>query len=134
ANGLVSASSTAPSTPALELRGVSKHFGAVTALQNVDMAVEAGTVHALLGENGAGKTTLMRIAAGLTQPSSGGVRLVGVDRPRLSVRDAIEAGVGMVHQQLSLVPNLTVEENLVLGGRGRLNLTAAARELATIGT
>ena len=91
----------APSTRALELRGITKHFGAVTALQNVDLAVNSGTVHALLGENGAGKTTLMRIAASLTHASTGSVRLFGVDRSRLTVREAIDAGVGMVHQQLS---------------------------------
>jgi len=104
--------------PALELLGVSKRFGNVTALDDVSLVVAAGRVHALLGENGAGKTTLMRIAYGLLRPEAGEVRFFGQSARQHSVRDAIRAGAGMVHQHLSLVPNLTASENLVLGGRG----------------
>lgn len=109
-------------SPTLELRGVVKRFGAVTALDAVDLTVERGSVHALLGENGAGKSTLMRVAYGLTAPDSGSIRLFGQDRTGggrpFSVRDAVRAGVGMVHQHMSLVPSLSVVENLVLGGTG----------------
>ncbi len=104
--------------PALELTGVSKRFGSVVALNDVELIVAPGKVHALLGENGAGKTTLMRIAYGLLHPDSGRVRLFGNAYPRHSVRAASHAGVGMVHQHLSLIPTLSAAENLVLGRRG----------------
>ena len=106
------------SSPALELRGVSKRFGDVAALTDASLSVAVGSVHAVLGENGAGKSTLMRIAYGLMQPDAGDVRLFGAAVQTHSVRRAILAGVGMVHQQLSLAPNLSVLENLVLGDRG----------------
>lgn len=104
---------------ALELRGIHKRFADVVALDGAGLLVRSGTVHALLGENGAGKSTLMRIAHGLTAPDAGEVRVHGA-RVR-SVRDAMRAGAGMVHQHLSLVPALTAAENLALGGRGRLH-------------
>jgi ABC-type uncharacterized transport system ATPase subunit len=104
--------------PALELHGVAKQFGDVTALDSVDFTVAAGSVHALIGENGAGKSTLMRIAYGLLPPDAGSLRLFGTTIAGHSVRQAIQAGVGMVHQHLSLAPNLSVTENLVLGGTG----------------
>jgi general nucleoside transport system ATP-binding protein len=103
---------------ALELRGIIKRFGSVVALDAVGLDVERGTVHALLGENGAGKSTLMRIAFGLIRPDSGSVRLSGREIPAHSASAAAAAGVGMVHQHLSLVPSLSVFENLALGGRG----------------
>jgi len=106
--------------PALELRGVTKAFGggSVVALDKVDLRVNAGSVHALLGENGAGKTTLMRIAFGLLAPDTGTVRVFGNHVAAHSVRAAARAGIGMVHQHLSLVPELTAAENFALGGRG----------------
>jgi ABC-type uncharacterized transport system ATPase subunit len=104
-------------TPALEMRAVAKQFGDVVALDGVDLTVRAGTVHALLGENGAGKTTLMRVAYGLARYETGNVSLFG-QRADGSVGGAISHGVGMVHQHLSLAPNLTVAENVVLGGSG----------------
>jgi ABC-type uncharacterized transport system ATPase subunit len=104
--------------PALELKGVLKRFGSLTALDDVDLVVRKGTVHAVLGENGAGKSTLMRIAYGLLQPDAGTVSLFGTLAHHHSVRDAVRAGVGMVQQHPSLVPSLTPTENLVLGGRG----------------
>lgn len=108
--------STAPA--ALEMRRIAKRFGDVAALDNVDLVVSRGSVHALLGENGAGKTTLMRIAYGLLAADGGSVELFGLRRTSTSVRDAVAAGVGMVHQHLSLVPNLSPAENVVLGGTG----------------
>lgn len=107
-----------PHLAALELRGVAKRFGDVTALDSVDFTVAAGSVHALIGENGAGKSTLMRIAYGLLSPDAGTVRLFGNTTLGHSVRQAMRAGVGMVHQHLSLAPNLSVTENLVLGESG----------------
>lgn len=114
---------------ALELRGIHKRFGDVAALEGAGLLARAGSVHALLGENGAGKSTLMRIAYGLTSADAGEVRMPGAARVS-SVRDAMAAGAGMVHQHLSLVPALTAAENLALGGRGLLHprdATAALR-------
>jgi ABC-type uncharacterized transport system ATPase subunit len=126
-NGLVSVGGAGRETPALELNDIVKRFGAVDALRGVDFTVARGSVHALLGENGAGKSTLMRIAYGLVAPDRGDVRLFGAvaqgHRPRATAR----AGVGMVHQHLSIIPSLTVTENFSLGGHGRFH-PAAERE------
>lgn len=119
-------------SPALELHGVTKRFGDVTALSNVSITVEAGHVHALLGENGAGKTTLMRIAYGLVAPESGTVTLFGSQYRHLTVREATRVGVGMVQQHLSLVPALTTAENLVLGGTGLFDARAAVDRLRRV--
>jgi simple sugar transport system ATP-binding protein len=102
---------------AVSLRGISKTFPGVVANSMVDLDVRAGEVHALLGENGAGKTTLMNILIGLYQPDSGEIRLWGQTRRFRSPRDAIDAGVGMVHQHFKLVATLSVAENVVLGDR-----------------
>lgn len=112
--------------PALALRNVSKHFGHVSALESAELIAHPGTVHALLGENGAGKTTLMRIAFGLTRPDSGDIERDGRRLRFANPRDAIGAGIGMVHQHFSLVPAMTVAENLSLGGHGRFSASAAA--------
>ncbi|MDX2183365.1 MAG: ATP-binding cassette domain-containing protein [Gemmatimonadaceae bacterium] len=120
---------TAPEAPRavpLELRGISKRFGSAVALDDVSLAVRPGTVHALLGENGAGKTTLMRVAFGMVPPDAGEIRLDDRIVRFASARDAIAAGLGMVHQHFSLVPAMTVAENVVLGGRGRYSAPAAA--------
>lgn len=127
ANGAVTAS------PALELRGISKRFGETQALDDVSCVVRTGTVHALLGENGAGKTTLMRIAFGLVAPDQGRVLLEGKPLALGSSRAAIAAGIGMVHQHFTLVPSMTVAENVALGGSGRFDARAAAREVERIG-
>ena len=115
--------------PALELRHITKRFGSVTALDDVTFAAAAGTVHALLGENGAGKTTLMRIAYGLVPSDAGEIRFFGDRANGHFVRHAVRAGIGMVHQHLSLSPNLTVTENLVLGGAGVFRPGSAAELL-----
>ncbi len=124
----------APKTSAvLELSHIGKHYGSLVALQDASLVVRPGTVHAVLGENGAGKTTLMRVAYGMVQPDSGVIR-VGGREVRLSAPiDAISAGVGMVHQHFTLVPAMTVQENLALGGRGRLrarDMAARVREIS----
>src|SRR5687768_9585833 len=102
---------TPPLVPAIEARGVVKSFPGVLANDHVDFSVQAGEIHALLGENGAGKSTLMNILAGLYQPDEGLVLLDGQPVAFNSPRDAIAAGIGMVHQHFTLVPSQTVTEN-----------------------
>ena len=119
--------------PALALEHISKRFGEVTALQDVSLTIEAGQVHALLGENGAGKTTLMHVAFGMIAPDAGAIRVQGRPRTIAGPANAIAAGIGMVHQHFTLVPTMTVAENLALGGRGLLRqrrLAAKVREVA----
>jgi simple sugar transport system ATP-binding protein len=120
-------------TPALELAQVSKTYGAVVALDDASLIVRPGTVHAVLGENGAGKTTLMRVAYGMVRADAGTVRVAGRDRAMSSPQAAIAAGIGMVHQHFTLVPAMTVQENLALGGHGRLrarDMAARVRDIA----
>jgi simple sugar transport system ATP-binding protein len=102
-------------TRAIALVGIAKRFGAVGALLGARLSVRAGTVHALLGENGAGKTTLMRIAFGMVRPDAGQIVVDGQAVVWRSPADAIAAGVGMVHQHFTLVPAMTVAENVELG-------------------
>jgi simple sugar transport system ATP-binding protein len=106
---------------ALELRKILKRFGTLTALDHASLQVRRGTVHALLGENGAGKTTLMHVAYGMVAPDGGAVLVRGRLRSIKSPQNAIAAGLGMVHQHFTLVPTMSVQENLALGGRGRLS-------------
>jgi simple sugar transport system ATP-binding protein len=116
------------STPLLALEGVAKRFGTFEALAGVSMSVRPGSVHALLGENGAGKTTLMRIAYGMLRPDAGTVRVNSVTAQFRSPADALDAGVGMVHQHFMLVPAMTVAENVALATRQPYR-RAAARSL-----
>jgi len=118
---------------ALDLRGISKRFGSVDALDNVSFTARRGSIHALLGENGAGKTTLMRIAFGMLQRDSGSIAVNGIPVDPRSPADAIAAGIGMVHQQFSLVPQMTVAENVALGSRGRFRPDIVARRIADVG-
>ncbi|HEY2981064.1 MAG TPA: ATP-binding cassette domain-containing protein, partial [Anaerolineales bacterium] len=101
--------------PVLELRGITKRFPGVLANDHIDLYLEKGEILALLGENGAGKTTLMNILYGLYKPDEGQVlvndQVVEIDSPH----DAIERGIGMVHQHFMLVPVMTVTENVMLG-------------------
>lgn len=101
--------------PLLAIRGVSKHFGGVAALRNVDFELRAGEIHALLGENGAGKSTLIKVLGGIHVPESGEIRIDG--RPALigGVADADWLGIRIIHQELSLAPNLSVAENIYMG-------------------
>ena len=100
--------------PALQVVGVSRRFGDVQALRDVDLDIRVGEVLAILGENGAGKTTLMRILSGLDQPSSGTVYRAGERFAPASPRDAVERGVTLVQQHFALVPTMTAVENLLL--------------------
>jgi simple sugar transport system ATP-binding protein len=114
------------SPPALALHGIVKRFGAVTALDGASVTVARGTVHALLGENGAGKTTLMRVAYGLDRPDAGVLQIDGNDVRLRDPADAIARGLGMVQQHFSLVPAMTVAENIALGRRGAYRPKEAA--------
>src|SRR5262245_25251718 len=105
---------TESQVPALEMRGITKHFGVVVANERVDFAALPGEIHALVGENGAGKSTLMRMAAGILQPDAGEILVDGVPQTFSDAAAAMRAGIGMVHQHFSLVPSLTVAENLFL--------------------
>ncbi len=99
----------------LEMRGIRKEFPGVVANDDVSFDVRRGEVHALLGENGAGKSTLMNILYGLSSPDAGEIRLHGKPVSFGSASDAIDAGIGMVHQHFMLIPVMTVAENVVLG-------------------
>jgi general nucleoside transport system ATP-binding protein len=122
-------------TPVLELRGITKQFPGVLANDDVDFDLGRGEIHALLGENGAGKSTLMNILYGLYRPDAGEIRLAGKPVSFGSARDAIQAGIGMVHQHFMLIPVMTVAENVVLGTEPRrggvlLDERAAERRVA----
>ena len=125
--------------PVLELRGITKEFPGVLANDHVDFDLRRGEVHALLGENGAGKSTLMSILYGLYTPDSGEILMNGEPVAINSPKDAIELGIGMVHQHFMLIPVMTVTENIVLAQEPRhagvlLDYDAAAervRELST---
>jgi simple sugar transport system ATP-binding protein len=121
------------SKSALALTGIVKRYGAIVALDDASFMLRPGTVHALLGENGAGKTTLMRVAFGMVRPDAGRVALDGRDVQLRSPADAIAAGIGMVHQHFTLVPQMTVAENVALGGRGRLHRAESAAVVREIG-
>jgi ABC-type sugar transport system ATPase subunit len=102
-------------TPILEIDNISKHYPAVQALQQVSMSVAAGEVRALLGKNGAGKSTLIKILSGATTPDSGEIRIDGARVHMTSPAAAFAVGIGTVYQEMSLVPGLTVAENILLG-------------------
>jgi ribose transport system ATP-binding protein len=108
-------SSQPPQPLALEMRQISKSFGPTRVLTGVDFELRRGEIHALMGENGAGKTTLMKIAAGLIEEFEGQIGVEGQPIHLTSPRDATRAGIAMIHQELSLVPELEVDENIFLG-------------------
>ena len=117
----------------LSLDGITHAFGSVRALDGASLQVRAGSVHALLGENGAGKTTLMRVAFGLLRAQQGAMRWRGSPITGHSPSEALALGIGMVHQHFTLVPSMTVAENIALGGHGRFDSRGAAdrvREVA----
>ena len=104
-------------TSVVELRGIVKRFPGVVANSNIDLELRRGEVHALLGENGAGKSTLMSVLAGIYQPDAGSILIDGRPVALRSPRDAIDAGIAMVHQHFRLVRPFTVAENVLLGAR-----------------
>ncbi|MEU2154909.1 ABC transporter ATP-binding protein [Streptomyces sp. NPDC019396] len=120
---------SSPSTPpAVELRGITKRFPGVVANHDIDITIRKGTVHALVGENGAGKSTLMKILYGMQKPDEGTITVDGTQVSFHSPADAIAAGIGMVHQHFMLADNLTVLENVVLGGEKLYGIGAKARK------
>src|SRR5919112_1711421 len=99
----------------LEMRGLTRRFGSFTANDHIDLTIEPGEIHCLLGENGAGKSTLMNMLYGLLEPTEGEILVDGEPVRFESPADAIAAGIGMVHQHFMLVPVFTVAENVMLG-------------------
>jgi len=102
-------------TPAMELRGVTKRFGSVIALRDVDIRVQAGEVHCLLGDNGAGKSTLIKILSGVHQPTQGEILLEGNHVRFRGPRDAQERGIATVFQDLGMIPLMSISRNFFLG-------------------
>ncbi|MFI6501366.1 ABC transporter ATP-binding protein [Nonomuraea typhae] len=127
----------APAQPAVELEGITKRFPGVVANHDIRIAIQPGTVHAICGENGAGKSTLMKILYGMQKPDEGTIRVNGAGVSFRSPSDAINAGIGMVHQHFMLADNLTVLENIVLGAEPkkaavRLDVAAARRKIVQL--
>ncbi len=121
----------------LELRGITKRFGAFVANDHINLTVEPGEIHALLGENGAGKSTLMNVLYGLYHAEEGEILLDNVTQHFAGPGDAMKAGIGMVHQHFMLIPVFTVAENVMLGHEdttfgGRLDLAGARAKVREI--
>lgn len=121
-------------TPLVEMLSITKRFPGVVANDNVSFSAKAGEIHALLGENGAGKSTLMSILTGLYRPDKGEIKIKGIPVVFNSPKDAIEAGIGMVHQHFRLVYPFTVAENVILGRSSSLvlNMKEVEKELENI--
>lgn len=103
------------SIPVVEMRNITKKFPGVIANDNVTLTVMENEIHSLLGENGSGKSTLMSILCGLYQPTEGSIYIKGEQKVFAAPKDAIECGIGMVHQHFKLVETFTVLENVLLG-------------------
>ena len=131
----LSAPAAAPSpitpSPIVQMRGISKRFGPVVANDRISLDLWPGEIHAVLGENGAGKTTLMNVLAGMYQPDAGTIRIAGEDVQITSPADALQRGIGTVYQHFTLVPNLSILENVVLGEGGVLVELAVAEGRVT---
>ncbi|MEP3916900.1 sugar ABC transporter ATP-binding protein [Ascidiaceihabitans sp.] len=125
-----------PDTAIVHLSGVSKTYGATKALSEVQFSCFGGEIHAILGENGAGKSTLMKLVSGVIQPTIGDIHIDGTPTQLMSPADAMSRGLICMFQELSLVPDLTVRENLMLGapgtGLGRLDAKVVARAQAVL--
>src|SRR5688572_19710658 len=118
----------------LELRGITKRFGSLVANDHIDLTVEPGEIHSLLGENGAGKWTLMNVLYGLYRADEGEILLDDEVQHFSAPGDAMNAGIGMVHQHFMLIPVFTVAENVMLGheqtrGPGVLDLQSAREKV-----
>ena len=121
----------------ISLSGISRSFGEFHANRDISLDIRSGSIHAIVGENGAGKSTLTKIIYGLLSPSSGSLSIKGNAVRFTSPRQAIEAGIGMVHQHFMLIENLTVTENIMLGDEGGslfapLKTKEAARKIVSI--
>ena len=127
---------TAQTDAAVELRGITKRFPGVVANRDINIVVRRGQVHAVVGENGAGKSTLMKILYGMQRPDEGSISVDGKEVAFHTPGDAIDAGIGMVHQHFMLADNLTVLENVVLGSEptkaGMLDFATARRRIKEI--
>ena len=123
-------------SPILELKDINKSFGHVHANKNINLQINKGTIHGIIGENGAGKSTLMSIVFGLYQADSGTIKIKGKEVKLKSPRDSILSGIGMVHQHFMLVENFSVLENIILGFEGELvfgkNLEKAKKDLKNL--
>jgi ABC-type uncharacterized transport system ATPase subunit len=123
---------------AINMQGIDKTFGSVRANRGASLQVRKGEIHALVGENGAGKSTLMKILGGLQPPDAGKMEVNGTDVTGWNTRQAIQAGIGVVHQHFMLVPTLTVAENIVLGMEpkksGRFDYTTAVDDVTKLST
>src|SRR5215510_4152210 len=117
----------------IEMRGITKRFGAVTANKGVDLSIPANTIHAIVGENGAGKSTIMKILYGFYSADEGEILIDGLKQDMRSPNDALALGLGMVHQHFMLVPPMTVLENIVLGAEPgssrRVDFKEAAQQI-----
>src|SRR5437764_5859818 len=126
----------ASTLPAIRLTDIDKNFGPVQANRRASLEVATGEIHALVGENGAGKSTLMRVLSGMYAPDAGRMEVNGRDVTGWTTANAIDAGVGMVHQHFMLVPTLTVAENVMLGREltkgGQLDRARAESEVEAL--
>ena len=121
----------------IELRGITKRFGSLVANSNINLDIRAGEILGLLGENGAGKSTLMNVLSGLYRPDEGQILVNGQPTHFRDAKDAIHAGIGMVHQHFMLVPVFTVAENVILGveptnALDHLDIKAARKQVSEI--
>ncbi|MEV0380078.1 ABC transporter ATP-binding protein [Nonomuraea sp. NPDC050643] len=132
----MSADTLATAKPAVELEGITKRFPGVVANHDIRITVRPGTVHAIVGENGAGKSTLMKILYGMQKPDEGTIKVNGTEVGFRTPSDAIEVGIGMVHQHFMLADNFTVLENIVLGAEptnvGMLDTGRARRRITEL--
>ncbi|MFO1071433.1 MAG: sugar ABC transporter ATP-binding protein [Geminicoccaceae bacterium] len=127
--------SASPAAPLFAMRGIRKSFGPVAVLKGVDFILRPGEIHALMGENGAGKSTLMKIAGGIYPEYEGEIRLDGAPVRFVGTRDATAHGIAIIHQELNLVPGMTVADNIFLGAektRGSV-FVDRGRQLAAAG-
>ena len=123
---------------AVELKGITKRFPGVVANDDINLAVAEGEIHAICGENGAGKSTLMKILYGMQPPDSGTIKIRGENVELSSPVQAIDLGIGMVHQHFMLADQLTVLENVILGAEpmrsfGRIDFEAGREHLDEVG-